>query len=78
MGAYLSDHGGLEEAVQRTYELMDPVNPKEPAGRLAGGGRTNCYAGPVEVAACTLAESHGLGRRRIATFCGRPLKTCSL
>ena len=26
VGAYLSDHGGLEEAVRRTYELMDPVS----------------------------------------------------
>ena len=28
MGAYLTDHGGLEEAVRRTYELMDPVSTK--------------------------------------------------
>jgi DNA-directed RNA polymerase specialized sigma24 family protein len=26
MGAYLTDHGGLEEAVRRTYELMDPAS----------------------------------------------------
>jgi RNA polymerase sigma factor (sigma-70 family) len=26
VGAYLTDHGGLEEAVRRTYELMDPVS----------------------------------------------------
>jgi RNA polymerase sigma factor (sigma-70 family) len=29
MGTYLTDHGGLEEAVHRTYELMDPVNAQK-------------------------------------------------
>ena len=28
MGVYLTDHGGLEEVVRRTYELMDPVSPQ--------------------------------------------------
>jgi DNA-directed RNA polymerase specialized sigma24 family protein len=26
LGAFLTDHGGLEEAVRRAYELMDPVS----------------------------------------------------
>jgi RNA polymerase sigma factor (sigma-70 family) len=29
MGVYLTDHGGLEEAVRRTYELMDPVSAQK-------------------------------------------------
>ena len=27
--AYLTDHGGLEEAVRQTYELMDPVSTQK-------------------------------------------------
>lgn len=29
MGDYLTGHGGLEEAVRRTYELMDPVSTQQ-------------------------------------------------
>jgi DNA-directed RNA polymerase specialized sigma24 family protein len=29
MGAYLTDHGGLEELVRQTYELMDPVSAQK-------------------------------------------------
>jgi DNA-directed RNA polymerase specialized sigma24 family protein len=29
LGVYLKDHGGLEETVRRTYELMDPVSVQE-------------------------------------------------
>lgn len=34
MGTYLTEHGGLEEAVRRTYELMDPVSAQQ--NRQAG------------------------------------------
>lgn len=29
LGVYLKEHGGLEETVRRTYELMDPVSTQE-------------------------------------------------
>ena len=41
MGAHPSEHGGLEETVQRTYELMDPVNTQrnQQAGLRAAAER---------------------------------------
>jgi RNA polymerase sigma factor (sigma-70 family) len=41
MGVYLTDHGGLEEAVRRTYELMDPVSTQrnQQAGLRAAAER---------------------------------------
>jgi RNA polymerase sigma factor (sigma-70 family) len=41
MGDYLTEHGGLEEAVHRTYELMDPVSTQrnQQAGLRAAAER---------------------------------------
>ena len=41
MGTYLTDHGGLEEVVRRTYELMDPVSAQrnQQAGLRAAAER---------------------------------------
>jgi DNA-directed RNA polymerase specialized sigma24 family protein len=41
VGTYLTDHGGLEEAVRRTYELMDPVSTQrnQQAGLRAAAER---------------------------------------
>lgn len=41
LGAYLTDHGGLEDAVRRTYELMDPVSTQrnQQAGLRAAAAR---------------------------------------
>ncbi|MGO9113340.1 MAG: RNA polymerase sigma factor [Thermoguttaceae bacterium] len=41
VGTYLMDHGGLEEAVRRTYELMDPVSAQrnQQAGLRAAAER---------------------------------------
>ena len=29
LGRYLADHGGLEEALRRTYELLDPLQSRK-------------------------------------------------
>lgn len=41
MGVYLTNHGGLEEVVRRTYELMDPVSAQrnQQAGLRAAAER---------------------------------------
>ena len=43
LGSYLTEHGGLEDAVRRAYEIMDPVaTQKEPTDWPASSHAADC------------------------------------